>query len=152
MLSFQVNVKDPKMSSLVCYHKNGLERSRVALLSFTGTPGKVSCIPLKHEIWLDNVLQHFVKIFTVDRQVSGMLCNPVFMNSKSTSAVRFACKWDCHLVCRWQYFMWIRVKWLLFLWCHFSHYHQKQRIFLIKEDQQFCTVCHKTFWPSLLKL
>ncbi|XP_028416942.1 uncharacterized protein LOC114541155 [Dendronephthya gigantea] len=40
----KVNVKDPKISNLVCYHKNGLERSRVTFISSTGTPGKVTVL------------------------------------------------------------------------------------------------------------
>lgn len=39
----QVNVRDPKISGMVCYHKNGLERSRVTLMSSLSTLGKVSC-------------------------------------------------------------------------------------------------------------
>ena len=35
--------KDPKISGIVCHHKNGLERSRVTVLQATNTPGKVSC-------------------------------------------------------------------------------------------------------------
>ena len=38
----QVSLKDPKMSGLICCHKNGLERSRVKFESMSSTPGKVS--------------------------------------------------------------------------------------------------------------
>ena len=32
------------MSGLICYHKNGLERSRVKFESTSSIPGKVSCL------------------------------------------------------------------------------------------------------------
>ncbi|CAB4039695.1 Hypothetical predicted protein, partial [Paramuricea clavata] len=39
-LQNKVNVRDPKISGMVCYHKNGLERSRVTLTSSLSTLGK----------------------------------------------------------------------------------------------------------------